>query len=114
MENTEYKALSAFEQIDLQKQNANLQHQFDRRTLMLYVSSIIVFVIGCLLGSIGNQVTKDSANEWFQAQDKSAQIDFMIASLDNEHKRAIAEHFCSLNPTARDICANAKLIRPVK
>jgi len=102
-----YKCLSAFEQVELQK-------RIERLRIIWLVSNIILLIIGCFLGSIGNQVTKDSANKWFQAQDKSAQIDFMIASLDNEHKRAIAEHFCSLNPTARDICANAKLIRPVK
>jgi len=103
-----YKCLSAFEQVQLQK-------LVERMNLIALAMAIIAFVIGCLLGSISNKVTKESANEWFNSISLAEQTDFLIANLkDAEKKRAIAINFCSLNPNARNICANAKLISPVR
>jgi hypothetical protein len=102
-----YKELTIPEQIALQKYVETLH-------AILIAAVMVFFVVGVILGSISNHVTVDSACKWFHSQDKTAQIDFMIANLDAEQKRAIAVHFCSLNPNARSICAHAKLISPVR
>jgi len=83
---------------------------------MKYTICALIFVAGALFGSLGNQPTVSSVNKWLDGQSKSDQYDFIIARLKwiPDSQKMIAEQFCSTNPNARDICANAKLIHPVR
>ena len=79
------------------------------------VAFVLIFLVGALFGAIGNQPTVNSVNKWLDAQSEEEQHDFVEARLKfiPGSAKTIATHFCALNPNARDICANARLISPV-
>jgi hypothetical protein len=83
---------------------------------MKYTICALIFVAGALFGSLANQITVNSVNKWLDGQSVEEQHDFVEARLKfiPGSAKTIAEHFCALNPNSRDICANAKLISPVR
>jgi hypothetical protein len=83
---------------------------------MNYTICVLIFVAGALIGARLNQPTVNSVNQWLDAQSVEEQRDFVEARLKfiPGSAKTIATHFCALNPNALDICANARLISPVR